>query len=296
MNVILDILICTYNRPHLLKKCLVSLSNQHTDRRDWGIIIINNYHQPINTDIVASIPSSINVEIYEEPVPGLSKARNKGITVSKARWLGFLDDDARVPSTYISKVMNIIETRQFDCFGGHIRSWWPYGRPRWLDKDYGSKPILSANPGIIKEGYNWGSHLFIKKKALDIVGGFPEGTGLKGSKLGYGAENIVQDKLRNKGFIIGYDPDFVIDHAVLPQKLKLLWHLRAAYSTGRDGRTIFKDQYTLRGFIRTGYRCLTVPVKAFYKWLVEKDFFWENMLLSTLQPIALLAGKIRSLF
>ncbi len=295
MSVALDIIICTYNREEILRDCLSSLASQVTRFNNWGLIIVNNYSTSFDPMTIEVISQIKNIQVTIEQQPGLSHARNTGIRLSNATWLGFLDDDARVPPDYIENAMNIIIENEFDSFGGHIQSWWKYGRPRWLDQTFGSKPILKEKRGLIKDGYNWGSNIFIKKEALEFVGGFPNQIGMKGRQLGYAAENIVQIKLRQHDYKIGYDPDFHIDHLVMPVKLKLWWHIKATFAEGRDGKNVFRDQYRFMGFIISLKNCLSRPTKALWKWVTVKEFYWENFFLESGKPIALFCGKVVSI-
>ena len=209
--------------------------------------------------------------------------------------MAFLDDDARVPKDYISKIFSIIEEGNFDCFGGGIRSWWYYGKPEWLEESYGSKPDLRTSRGAITEGYNWGSNIIIKKCALDGVGGFPVYIGMKGEQIGYSAENIVQINLRNNSYRIGYDPDLYIHHVVAEPKLKLSWHISAAYATGRDGKTVFPDQYEINGMLKSAKHCISRPAKGFYKWITDPNYPWQKLYLDFMIPMALFIGKGRGL-
>ena len=215
---LLEIVICTYDRAPDLVDCLKSLRAQNDTRVDWSILIVNNYSRPLQETAKQELKSFPNARIVQEPTAGLSRARNLGIRESKAEWLGFLDDDASVPPNFITKALDLINEGRFDCFGGHIRSSWKYGRPRWLPEYFGTKPILRAERGELLDEYNWGSNIFIKREELINIGGFPEDVGLRGEHLGYSAENVVQDKLRSNGKIIGYDPQLVIDHTVMPAK------------------------------------------------------------------------------
>ena len=117
---------------------------------------------------------------------------------------------------------------------------------------------------------------------------------MKGKQLGYSAENIVQDRLRAAGYIIGYDPHLYVDHLVLPQKLKFGWHLQSAYATGRDGRTTFPDQYALFGMMKSLKNCVSRPVKAIIFWISRPQTHPLAILLEVTKPYALLLGKLIS--
>ena len=295
MSRILDIVICTYEREDCLFRCLASLGDQSHRTSNWGIIIVNNSHRPFTDVVMSRLIATSYITSVHEPTPGLSLARNKGIKVSSASWLAFLDDDAEVPHDYVERIFDLIQLDIYDCFGGHIVSTWPYGRPRWLSKDFGSKPSLGKSHTLLqRDQYNWGSNIVIKRAVLVEINGFPEYIGMKGQKLGYAAENIVQDELRTRGWRIGYAPDIVIRHAVLQDKLRLMWHLESAFATGRDGRSVYPLQYGWRGMMRSLKNGFSGPFKALWTMIWHKDFYWENLVLDSLRPWYLFAGKVRS--
>ncbi len=292
---ILDIVICTYNREELLVECVAALIQQSIPCEEWGIIIVNNAASSLSQDTKDVLSRSKCLTVVNESKAGLSYARNVGIKTSHAEWLAFLDDDAKAPSGYIENILNIIKEEKWDCFGGHIESWWRYGQPRWLSNNFGSKPLLSEHKKELKEQHNWGSNIIIKKSALNDVGNFPTYIGMRGDKLGYAAENIVQDQLRQAGYLIGYDPNLSIDHVVMKPKLQLAWHLKSAYATGRDGRSTYPNQYNVIGILKSAKNCISRPIKSLYHLAFSKNFYWENLILESLKPYYLIVGKLRSL-
>ena len=291
----LTLLICTYNRVEILSDCLKSvvdgISKGGFDQVE--VLVVNNHKSSLSqvTEVINSFNWPIN--IIQEDTVGLSNARNTGIAQAKGSWIGFVDDDALISTSYLTTALDIIREDSYDCFGGHINSWWKYPRPRWLSPNFGSKPFLrEKRESLSSKEYNWGSNIFIKKSALNDIGGFPAYIGMKGNKIGYAAENIVQDQLRAQGFLIGYDPKLSIYHLVLPAKLKLSWHIRSAYATARDGREVFPDDYTLSGYLKTVRRIIAAPVKGLFK-LTQTGYHWENWVLDTVTPWAQLVGKVR---
>ncbi len=288
-----SVVICTYDRQDLLLDCLRSLSQQTSDCT-WEIVLVNNYITPLGEEILREIEEITPLISIHQPQAGLSIARNSGVKVCGGQWVAFLDDDARVPTDYISIITEMARSEDFDCFGGGIRVWWRYGQPRWLDVDYGSKPPLRDDRGIIEEGFNWGSNIVIRKSALIHVGGFPRDIGMAGKHIGYTAENIVQIKLREGGYRIGYDPNLYIDHVVARHKLKMTWHIKAAFATGRDGRRIFPDQYTLRGHLLSIKNAFTQPLKSIQKSILVKGHSGARVVYEFGTRWGLVAGKLWS--
>lgn len=261
------------------------------------IIVDNSASDEHHNDLVEILSEYISrIRIIREDKVGLSYARNTGLRNAQGDWVALVDDDALLGSGYTDRALATIHGGAYDCFGGHIESWWRYGRPRWLADDYGSKPLMGSTMRRLEQDeYVWGSNILINRAAVLEVGGFPEGVGMSGDQIGYSAENIIQDKLRSADKVIGYDPDLVVQHLVNKPKLRLSWHLKSAYATGRDGRTVFAGQYGMSGMLRSLKTALIAPIKSLVKWITQSDYYWENFILDTLKPAALLIGKIRSI-
>ena len=117
---------------------------------------------------------------------------------------------------------------------------------------------------------------------------------MKGEKIGYAAENIVQDKLRQHGCQVGYDPDLLINHVVAQHKLKLTWHIQSAYATGRDGWHVFPEQYGWMGMLKSFKGGFSKPLKSVFQFVTQWNHSWERVFLDLCIPWALLIGKIRS--
>lgn len=289
----LSLIICTYDRVELLQSCISSIMEavQPIPTDLYEIIVVNN-HPESHTELISALAQHEDIRITRQPTAGLSLARNTGIQHATGDWLGFLDDDAIVPQDFVGRAIEIIDHHDFDCFGGGIDSWWKYPKPRWMSATYGSKPPLRPTVGLLNPNeYNWGSNILIRSEALEQIGGFPSNIGMKGKRIGYAAENIVQDKMRSYGYLIGYDPNLSILHLVGQAKLSLSWQIRAAYATARDGYTTFPQDYNATGLIKTCRRIVSAPIKGLFL-LAQSEYYWENWVLDTLIPWAQILGKL----
>lgn len=85
-----SIVICTRNRPDDLRACLKAISQLHT-LPDEVLVIDNTLGQPeVEHAALAS-----GARYLPEPNPGLSRARNRGLSESRCDIVVYLDDDSR---------------------------------------------------------------------------------------------------------------------------------------------------------------------------------------------------------
>ncbi len=300
----LTIVVCTRNRAFILGECLDSLFRQSASGDEYQVLVVDNS----STDGTAGL-----LRNYQKRYPplryvkcekiGLSHARNLGWQESATPWVGYVDDDARVPYNYVEKALGIIFTGQFDCFGGTYYAWFRYGKPRWLPKDFGNKPILRTELGYINEGEHLsGGIFFCERSWLVQLDGFKAYLGMS-DKIGYGEEDDLQQRLRLAGGRIGYDPGFYIDHCVLPHKLKLEWHLRSAYRHGLTTQLYNKRKslpqlvyWLFRTTILGLFKRLPLSLKRSF---VDQDIYWQNIVLETvelpLQYLGRVVGEMRGI-
>ena len=272
-----------------------SLKIQTADTSRYNILIVNNHPDPVLRENIASLCHEVShCTVIQEASPGLSRARNTGYGQANTVWIGYIDDDCIVPEDFVEKALSIIDQDRFDCFGGHIASWWLYDRPKWLPRDFGSKPKLTIDISTIEEGYNWGGNMFFKKSALAVVNGFDEDVGMNAGKIGYSAENRVQQRLRQSGFTIGYDPNLEVQHLVGKHKLNPKWHLKAAFAEGRDARNVFPEQYTFSYLAKEGLRIPITWFRSLVSFYSRRDYYWQNLYIDCCKPFYRLSGKLSS--
>lgn len=90
-KVLFSIIIPTYNRANLIKRCLDSVLNQTYS--NWEAIVVDNYSEDDTEKIVESLNDSRLqfVKIHNYGVIAVS--RNKGIDLAEGDWICFLDSD-----------------------------------------------------------------------------------------------------------------------------------------------------------------------------------------------------------
>ncbi|MDE7396349.1 MAG: glycosyltransferase [Muribaculum sp.] len=111
-----SIIIPVYNRENEVRELLESLSNQ--DSKDFEVLIVEDGSTIPCRETVESFMSKIDVKYFFKTNEGRSIARNYGIERSNGDYLIFFDSDCVIPPFYFSRLAEILDKKNYDCFGG----------------------------------------------------------------------------------------------------------------------------------------------------------------------------------
>lgn len=110
MSVGISVIVPTYKRPDLLKRCLNSICSQTFDH--YEVVVVDN--DPGCSD-VAGLVGSIGDARYKyvhETTPGVSAARNKGVEKSSGNLILFVDDDDEIAADMLEKMYGFMSDKQ----------------------------------------------------------------------------------------------------------------------------------------------------------------------------------------
>ena len=113
-----DILLASYGRPELLRKCLESINQTKLDSMS-KIIVLTHREDTETASVIKKMSEFLNitpVDVEHKPSPGAS--RNILIQNSTADFIFFLDDDATVEKGYFELVSGLVEKLNPDVLGG----------------------------------------------------------------------------------------------------------------------------------------------------------------------------------
>lgn len=291
----ITIIICTYNRSDILVECLQSLVEQSNTPSQFEVLIVDNN----STDSTPQIAEQFGVQysnfrLVKEKKQGLSYARNRGYREATTPWVSYVDDDAKAHSNYVERALWTIRHFDFDCFGGTYYAWHKYGKPQWLPEGFGSKALIRDTVGVMDEGFASGGVIVFKKAVLEAMEGFPTHLGMKGKKISYGEETLLQVRMREKGYKLGFDPELKIDHLVAKHKLNLWWHVRSNFIHGASSRealgsTIQVTPYST--YARKAYQAFKKNLKIHTPKLRDSSYSWQHWVLDVIVPLSFALGK-----
>ncbi|WP_051260850.1 glycosyltransferase family 2 protein [Algoriphagus marincola] len=296
INPVFSIIICTHNREKLLFSCLSSLVENRFNEVDFEILVIDNGSKDRSKEIVVLFEAKLNISYFYEPRIGLSIARNRGIYEAKADWVVFLDDDSKVSSNFLQRFYFLISNFRFAGIGGRFLPWWSLGLVPWIPKSVVESPLLRLDVGPISNNVAVpGGICAFSKQWLKNVGLFPEEIGMRGDVVGYGEENVVQDRIRQSGGEIWFDPYWKIYHYVAPYKYHIKWHIKRMIGKGRDfqirhGRL---DLHKKLFFIVRGVSVgIIYGLRNFFPLLTQRGFYWQNWVLKSFSHSLFLIGRV----
>lgn len=88
-----SVLICTYNRAHLLRHTLESLCHQTLQPSEFEVIVVDDGSQDGTCDIVREFEPLLNLRYAYQSNSGLASARNHALFLSQGEFVILLDDD-----------------------------------------------------------------------------------------------------------------------------------------------------------------------------------------------------------
>jgi glycosyltransferase involved in cell wall biosynthesis len=290
------IAICTHNRATLLADCLDALSGQVAELVSFEVLVVDNASTDDTAGVAARFqPRIAGFRYVHEAKLGLAYARNRAIAEAKAPWLAFLDDDATILDGYATRLAVLTGEGSYDCVGGVYLPWYRDGRRPWYQDRYasnvGERETLGELPA---NSFATGNNCLFRLSALRDIGGFDTALGMSGQTIAYGEETRVQVLMRQKGYRIGFDPQWRVCHYVPLAKQRMDWILRSAFAQGRDSWRTFDEPVRLPALLTLLRKLLTRPLSGLLGWLRDgsEKRSWQNLVIAAAEPAVLTIGQL----
>lgn len=235
MSTFLSVVVCTYNRANLLATVLQSLCEQSIETSECEVIVVDNNSNDNTREVVDEFCRCFtHVRYCFEPQQGLSYARNRGWQEARGKYVGYTDDDCKVPRQWLAVAKEIIEQVSPDVFGGPHYAFYKTAKPRWFKDSYGSHELGKEARSLRKNEYLDGMNIFFRRSLLECLGGFDISLGMSGTTIAYGEETALLKQLRaaKPSQVVYFDPRLYVYHLVRPQKMSIRWMVRQRFAAG----------------------------------------------------------------
>lgn len=224
-----SVVVCTRNRPDSVMMTLRGLAAQHY--RPFEIVLVDNAPSSDATKeaVLAEFGSDSRLRYVREPRPGLSCARNRGVTEATADIVAFTDDDVRVDPWWLDGIVRgfraapdvacvtgIIATAEINNAAQlyfhtlHSREEWGYSCERRiydLTENRDDSPLYPYAAGIFGAGANFA----VSRRVVKEIGGFDEALGA-GTVSGGGEDLNIFMRIILSGNRIVYEPSAIVFH------------------------------------------------------------------------------------
>lgn len=222
-----SVVICCFNSAGIIEETLDHLQKQETTEK-WEVIIVNN----ASTDQTARIALKkwgllpvTNLEIVNEPEPGLAYARKAGIAKAQYDIISFVDDDNFVPSNWVSEIADTFKNQEIGILGVNAVGQFDSAPPEWYDKHKLAFATgqLYENTGDVSEiGGVYGAGMSIRKKIYAELAAKkwkPQLTGRIGNVQMGGEDSEICLAAKLLGYKIHYNKDLVLHHYIKEDRL-----------------------------------------------------------------------------
>jgi GT2 family glycosyltransferase len=215
----LSVIVCTRDRPTELAGCLASLAAQ--DNPPGQIIVVDN---AAGRSAEAACAGRPGVTYVHEPRPGLSRARNTGVSVARGELVAFTDDDVELSPNWTGEIVRAFRHPEVDAvtglvlparldtdaqaafqlhFGGFTSSF----QPLRFDSRF-LAATRAMGPQVWRIGA--GANMAFRRRVFAALGGFDE-------RLGAGASGCSEDseywyRILASGGVCLYEPRAYVRH------------------------------------------------------------------------------------
>jgi glycosyltransferase involved in cell wall biosynthesis len=240
----LTLVITTYKRPEQLTRALRSAEQLRPSNTLQAELLVVDNNSPPDTraafDAVAARWSGLPLRYAFEPCQGVSHARNRAIAESQASWIAYMDDEQTIDPDYLVEFEQARHWPSAQCMGGPIRYANAHSLPLWLPPlirtigqiDLGPESIELDPARTLLKGGNFA----VRRKTLDVIGGFDARLGRVGGQLLAAEEDDLQTRLYARGGKILYWPGLLQWNYLEPEKLTKAYWRRHAVGSGRTQR------------------------------------------------------------
>jgi len=285
----ISIIVCCYNSALRLPQTIKYLAYQKVETEiRWEIIIVNNASID-NTKIVARKECekyrNFNIDFFlvDQPTPGLSHARKKGIEMANYEYIIFCDDDNWLYQDYVENAYKIMESDSLiGAAGGTCEGITDGGFPEWFEEIKGPYAVgkQALKSGDLDDRLHlWGAGLVVRTKIMKKV--FDEDfplffSGRKGELLFAGEDSEICARIILLGYKLHYSERLIFKHYIDRNKLTLEYKINM-FNGFELASHIYSKYVDVINYYRLGYRqkvriTLTATVKMCYKYLK----FWQN--------------------
>ena len=209
-NLILDasIIVSTKNRASALSNLMQSLSDLDISDIRFEVIVVDNGSKDNTRSIVEEWCNILPIRYVYVAQPGLSRARNAGIYISRGQFILMTDDDCIVDRDWLTSSLSFLKENPNKLIGGYVRLFDPNDLPITIITD--TEPRVLPNSSDIF-GFMHGCNMIFGRCILQTIGNFDICLG-PGTPTKAAEDTDFIYRAYRKGIPVCYEPSIRISH------------------------------------------------------------------------------------
>jgi glycosyltransferase involved in cell wall biosynthesis len=234
----ISVCVCTYKRPHLLKRLLEALSDQDTSDNDtdtlftYSMVIADNDQlqsaKSVVSDFAAS--SSVSVKYCVEPEQSIALARNKAVENAQGDYIAFIDDDEFPAKNWLLMLFQTCEEYRVDGVLGPVKRHFDEEPPQWIVKSQFYERRINTTGSIVDWREARTGNVLLKRQILDAsVPPFR-------ADFRAGEDQDLFRRMIEKGHVFIWSDQAVAYEVVSPSRWKRTYMLKKALLRGATAR------------------------------------------------------------
>jgi glycosyltransferase involved in cell wall biosynthesis len=229
----ISVCICTYKRPHLLKRLLEALGDQITGRLfTYSIVIADNDHlqsaKAVVSDFAAS--SSVSIKYCVEPRQSIALARNKALNSAEGDYIAFIDDDEYPARNWLLILLKTCEEHRVDGVLGPVRRYFDEEPPPWIVRSQLYERQINRTGSIVDWREARTGNVLLKRHILEL------GVSPFRSEFKAGEDQDFFRRMIEKGYAFIWSDQAMVYEAVPPLRWKRRYMLKRALLRGATAR------------------------------------------------------------
>ena len=124
----ISVVVPTYRRPELVKKCIESLLGQDYPHERYEVIVVEDGSDDAKSVVESLKTPHTRLQYASIPHGGAAAAYDAGLRRATCELVAFIDDDAIAPPTWLRQIASILERGKPEGVigtGGHISGEYP---------------------------------------------------------------------------------------------------------------------------------------------------------------------------
>ncbi|WP_162002665.1 glycosyltransferase [Streptomyces sp. CB01881] len=219
---LVSVIVCTRDRTEMLPACLDSVLRIDYPRLE--VILVDNAPSGDATERLVRSRYGERIRYVREPAPGLSRARNRGLTLAGGDICAFTDDDALTDPGWVTALVEAFDDGDVACVTGMVlpaeldtqaqltseayaTGVRGFTARRWSLRGPLEDPLAQFSPGR----FGCGANMAFRTAILRATGGFDPATGAGTPSRG-GEDLLAFQQVLTAGHTVMYQPDAIVWH------------------------------------------------------------------------------------